>query len=425
MRILSKIQLAVCLFIATAWADYNIQTGTIVDWGTQNVGLGDVNIAAGAIWSIINNAASDFHGNINVGQNGGLYVSAVDPSITLSATLYDSIYGVVNNGVISFNAIKGYSNYIFIIMGNKLLNNGDLFYSASGEGSTVSSIKSTDWTNNGFIQFYQEMKSDSYVYLGMDGKTMLNNGQICFTNQNWYQLTGLLGKGCITAQAQSSFYFINTNLQISEDQIFYLTTGDSSIMAIGSTNDPRTFHVRGFGTTNGVANKIGLSATLSSPTPGKSPFAYNARDGTLTLYVGLYTQIFEIGTGYDYTQFEIVSDTSRGIPQIYLGAVQYNGPPPNPGMPPECKQCKGVPGIPGIDKPPATSYSVQTSEVPTSSASIFTPSSTPVATKTSAGKSSATDKPTATHKPHIKTVTVFVTATVTDTEYVTETDYVK
>ena len=99
MQSLFRAQLVLWLFIATAWAR-NFQGGKTIDWGTQNVGYGDVHIFPGAIWSIINNAASDFHGNIQVDENGGLYVSAVSPSITLSATLYDSIYGYVNNGVV-------------------------------------------------------------------------------------------------------------------------------------------------------------------------------------------------------------------------------------------------------------------------------------------------------------------------------------
>ncbi|CAD1812131.1 Cell wall protein IFF6 [Candida parapsilosis] len=409
MQVLLKAQVLLWLLVATAWGR-DFQGGNTVDWGTQNVGNGDVHIHSGAIWSIINNAASDFHGNIQVDSNAGLYVSSVTPSVALSATLYDSIYGFVNNGVVSFNAIKGAPGYSFWIMGNRFENNGDLFFSASGEGSVASGIKGLDWHNNGLIHIYQKMKSDSYAYLGYHGKTVVNNGQVCFTNQNWYQLSGMLGSGCVTAQGKSSFYFMNTALKISEDEILYLTNGETSIMVVGSINDPQTFHVRGFGTDkNGIANKIGLTATLSSPVSGKSPWSYNARDGILTLYVGLYTQNFEIGTGYDFTKFQIVSDTSRGIPGIYLGAVQYNGPPPNPGVPPECKPCKSIPGIPGIDKPPATSYSIETAPS-TSTKPISTP---PIPPQTSGAPGL------------IKTVTVYATATVTATSTFTTTGTVR
>ncbi|XP_003868632.2 alanine transaminase, partial [Candida orthopsilosis Co 90-125] len=99
MQLLLKAQLAVWLFVATVWAR-ELHGGTTVDWGTQYVGNGDVHIFSGAIWSIINNAASDFHGNIRVDSNAGLYVSSVSPNIALSATLMDMIYGFVNNGVV-------------------------------------------------------------------------------------------------------------------------------------------------------------------------------------------------------------------------------------------------------------------------------------------------------------------------------------
>ncbi|CAD1812777.1 Hyphally regulated cell wall protein N-terminal family protein [Candida parapsilosis] len=417
---LLKAQVLLWLLVATAWGR-DFQGGNTIDWGTQNVGQGDVHIHSGALWSIINNAASDFHGNIQVDSNAGLYVSSVTSNVALSATLYDTIYEFVNNGVVSFNAIKGAPGYAFNIIGNKFENNGDLFYSASGEGSVVSTIKTPDFHNTGSLNFYQSMKSDSYVLLGADAKTFINNGQICFTNQDWHQLAGVLGAGCFTAQGQSSFYLQNTALQISEDQIFYLIGGETSIMAVGSIDNPQTFHVRGFGTTAGEANKIGLTATLSSSVPGRAPFAYNARDGILTLYVGLYTQNFEIGTGYDPTKFQIVSDTSREIPQIYLGAVQYNGPPPNSGIPPECKPCKSVPGIPGIDKPPATSYSVSTTAT---SSTIPMPSATVPSMSTPSSASKATDG-ASTHGL-IKTVTVFetdvveVTSTFTLTSTVTD-----
>ena len=409
---LLKAQVLLWLLVATAWGR-DFQGGDTIDWGTQNVGQGDVHIHSGALWSIINNAASDFHGNIQVDSNAGLYVSSVNPNIALSATLYDLIYEFVNNGVVSFNAIKGAPGYAFNIIGNMFENNGDLFYSASGEGSVVSTIKTPDFHNTGSLNFYQKMKSDSYVLLGADAKTLVNNGQMCFTNINWHQLAGVLGAGCFTAQGQSSFYLQNTALQISEDQIFYLSNGETSILAVGSIDNPQTFHVRNFGTDkNGVANKVGLTATLYNSVGGKSAYAYNARDGILTLYVGLYTQNFEIGTGYDPTKFQIVSDTNREIPQIYLGAVQYNGSPPKPGMPSECKPCKSIPGIPGIDQPPATSYPISTA--PTlSTKPMPTPTVPPMST------------PSNSKHGLIKTVTVFETDVVEVTSTYTLTSFVK
>jgi len=362
MQSLIKVQVVLWLLIATVWGR-DFHNGVTVDWGKQTIPKGNIHVWSNAIWSMINNHNAEFRGNIQVDNDAGLYVSSVTPKVCLHARMPSLKYGIVNNGVISFNAIKGARNYRFKIMGNKFLNNGDFFLAGSGEGSVESYIKSRDWHNNGLLHVYQLMKSKSYTYLGYVRKTMVNNGQICFTNQNWKQHSIMLGKGCVTAQGKSSLYFKKTDLKISEDEIFYLSGGETSIMAVGSKKDPQTFHVRGFGTyDNGVANKIGLTGRLKSPAPGKTPWSYNARDGILTLYHGLYHQNFEIGTGYDFTKFQVVTDTSRGLPSVTLGAVQYNGPPPNAGMPGECKPCKAIPSIPGVSSEPQT-YAIDTSGI--------------------------------------------------------------
>ena len=404
MQLFLQVQVVLWLLVTTAWAR-DFHGGVTVDWGTLNVANGDVHIYPNSIWSIINNHASNFNGNIQVDKDAGLYISSVSPKVSLSVTLSALKWFFINNGVVSFNAIRGASSYIFRIVGNKFENSGDLFFSASGESSSHSYIKSIDWHNNGLIHIYQQMKSDSYTYLGYDGKTMVNNGQICFTNQNWKQRSSMLGSGCVTAQGKASFYFMNTKLKISEGEIFYLSGGETSIMTEGSTNDPQTFHVRGFGTYNGMANKIGLNAKLHSPVAGRAPWEYDARDGILTLHHGSYSQNFEIGTGYDVTKFEIVSDRSRGLPGVTLGAMQYNAPPPNPGMPAECKPCKAIPGIPGIDQPPPT-YTMDTATIaPTEE--IDEPTDEPLPTD----DIDEPEQTTSTKRGLIKTVTVFATAT--------------
>ncbi|KAG5419939.1 hypothetical protein I9W82_001819 [Candida metapsilosis] len=439
MKGLLRVQLAILLLISTAWARV-IYGGLIVDWGTHHLGKSDVRILPKGIWSIINNAASNFYGNVKVERDGGLYISAVSPRVVLHATLMDHFHYFVNNGVVSFNAIRGAPGYLFKIIGNKFENNGDLFFSASGKASVVSGIMSRDWRNNGYIQVYQAMKSHSYTYLGYPGKSIINNGQVCFTNQNFKQRTNILGRGCFTAQGKSSFYFMNTNLKISEDQIFYLADGETSIMADGSIHHPQTFHVRGFGTINGVANKIGLTSGLYHKVHGRPPFTYDARRGILTLYHGLYSQRFEIGTGYDYRRFRIVSDRCWGLPWVASGVIQYNGPLPHPGMPPQCKPCKPIPGIPGIDKPPTTSYPIETgpetsfpgpteepTDEPTDGSTLAPtdePTLSPTDESTSVPENTTTEPITTENPPHIKTVTVVITTTTYSTTYTTETDYV-
>ncbi|CAD1810011.1 Hyphally regulated cell wall protein N-terminal family protein [Candida parapsilosis] len=373
MLVLVKIQVVVLgLLVATVWGK-DFHGGVTIDWNAQDVSFGDVHVFPNSIWSMINNAYANFRGNIQIDKTGGLYISGVAPDIYLSATLKDSIHSFINDGIVSFNALKAAPTYTFWIVGNKFENNGDLFFSASGEGSVVSAIKAEDWHNNGYLHFYQKLKSDSFVQLGKDAKTLVNNGQVCFTNQNWHQLAGVLGTGCFTASGKSSFYLMNNAVPFSENQILYLNNGETSIMAIPSINNPLTYHVRGFGTYDtGISNKIGFTATLYNSVSGKPAWEYDAKYGILTLWTGLYSHHFEIGTGYDPTKFEIVSDKSREIPQVHLGAVQYNGPPPQPGMPPECKPCKPIPGIPGIDPLPSTTSTVESTTMQTSTASKTT-----------------------------------------------------
>ena len=376
MRLFLQFQVVMWLLAATVWGK-DFKGGTIVEWGAQDLSFGDVHVFPNTIWSMINNAASNFRGNIQVDKTGGLYVSTNSSDMQLSATAREfalhPVYSFINDGIVSFNAIKGAPLYAFWIIGKTFKNTGDLFFSASGEGTAISGVKSEDWHNNGNIHFYQTKKSGSFVQLGKDAKTLQNDGQVCFTNQNWHQLAGVLGTGCFTALGKSSFYLMNNAVPFSENQILYLNNGETSIMAIPSINNPLTYHVRGFGTYDtGISNKIGFTATLYNSVSGKPAWEYDAKYGILTLWTGLYSHHFEIGTGYDPTKFEIVSDKSREIPQVHLGAVQYNGPPPQPGMPPECKPCKPIPGIPGIDPLPSTTSTVESTTMQTSTASKTT-----------------------------------------------------
>ncbi|CAL1210712.1 unnamed protein product [Candida parapsilosis] len=322
-----------------------------IDRGSINLGNEDITIRSGAFWSIINNAGTNFNSNINVDEGGIFYVSSVSPQVSLSVTLLGS-YTLINNGVISLNAIAGNPNYNFDLVGTSMINNGDLFLSGSGDNAVTVYMKATDWENYGLIQVYQKKRTNGVVYLGNHGLYTNNYGQICLFNQLWQQTANILGTGCITGAANSSFYLANTNLAISSQQTMYMADGTTSIVAVGSLT-PLTFTVKGFGQVDGVSNKIGLSGTLYSSTSGKNPWDYNADTGILTLYVGDYRQNFKIGKGYDNTKFSVVTDNALGLPAPNLGSVVYNGPVPEPGLPAACKPCKPIPEIPGLD---ATSY---------------------------------------------------------------------
>ena len=446
MRLFLQFQVVMWLLAATVWGK-DFKGGTIVEWGAQDLSFGDVHVFPNTIWSMINNAASNFRGNIQVDKTGGLYVSTNSSDMQLSATAREfalhPVYSFINDGIVSFNAIKGAPLYAFWIIGKTFKNTGDLFFSASGEGTAISGVKSEDWHNNGNIHFYQTKKSGSFVQLGKDAKTLQNDGQVCFTNQNWHQLAGVLGTGCFTALGKSSFYLMNNAVPFSENQILYLDGSESSIMAIPTNFGPLTYHVRGFGTyEDGNANKIGLTATLRQSDAGEPAWEYDVKNGNLTLRVGPYVSSFEIGTGYDPKKFEVVSDTSEEIPQVHLGAVQYNGPPPQTGIPTECKPCKPIPDIPEVAKPaPSSSSTVETtlrtSLSSSSAATETTLETTTSAVETTMSTSSTPVSPTGTPSPsettsvssssksrRIKTVTVMETDIVMFTSTVTITSTV-
>lgn len=289
-----------CLLLSTAWSlDITVDR---IDRGSITITNENINIHSGSFWSIINNAASNFVSNINVESGAALYVSSVSPDISLSTTILLDSYSLTNNGVISINAIDGYASYFFDFMGKDLYNNGDFFLSASGDAAVGVYVKALNWQNTGLIQLYQKKRTSGYIWLGRPGMTANNNGQICFINQLWQQACNVLGTGCITAGANSSLWFANTQYTISSNQTLYLADGTSSIVAYGSFT-PQTFTVRNFGQVNGISNKIGLVATLYNPKSGLNPWNYNSTSGILTLYVGDYIQYFNIGQGYDNSKF--------------------------------------------------------------------------------------------------------------------------
>ncbi|KAI5970594.1 hypothetical protein CANMA_000335 [Candida margitis] len=364
MRAFSRVIFSAWFLLSTVWS-LDI-TKDKIDRGTITINNEDITIRSGAFWSIVNNAITSFISNVNVEPGAALYVSSVSSQISLTATLLGDTYSIVNDGVISLNAITGAAYYFFDIMGKSMINNGDMFLSGSGDTATTVYMKANNWQNYGLIQLYQKKRTSGVVYLGNHGLTANNNGQICFFNQLWLQTANVLGTGCVTATANSSFYFSNTALTISSNQTFYLADGSTSIVALGSVT-PLTFTVKGFGQVDGVSNKIGLAATLYNPKSGQNPWLYNATTEILTLYVGNYVQNFKIGPGYNDTKFSVVTDKAPGLPGPDLGSVMYNGPVPNPGLPVECKPCKSIPAIPGID---ATSYT--TTLTTTSAGSIYT-----------------------------------------------------
>ena len=113
----------------------------------------------------------------------------------------------------------------------------------------------------------------------------------------------------------STIYIANVVLAVSSKQNFYLTDKGSS-MIVQAVSTTQTFNVYGFGD----GNKIGLTLPLVG-TIFNSAFTYDTASGILTLRNTLLEQKFNIGTGYEPSKFQVVTDSGSGTPSTVLGQL--------------------------------------------------------------------------------------------------------
>ena len=68
----------------------------------------------------------------------------------------------------------------------------------------------------------------------------------------------------------------------------------------------------------------------------------------MTLRNTLLEQKFNIGTGYEPSKFQVVTDSGSGTPSTVLGSVAYYGHVPTRTLPKSCQiPCKPIPEAPG------------------------------------------------------------------------------
>ncbi|KAI3403118.2 hypothetical protein KGF56_004007 [Candida oxycetoniae] len=340
--------LALWFFISSILG-LEITTNTI-DRNTISLNVGDITIHSGAYWSIIDNAVAAFVSSITVETNAGLYISSTSPIIGLQVTLLGLSNSIVNNGVISFNALASLLPSTYNLIGSSFKNTGEMYLGGSGIALSEMSITATTWENSGLLVFYQSQRTTSELFLGTALLSITNNGQVCLYNQAYHQSTSIDGTGCWTAQVDSTIYIANAALAVSQDQTFYLADSASSII-VEALSSSHTYKVYGFGQqSDGVSNIIGLTLPLVGGLTTDA-YSYNILTGVLTLRTTLLEQDFDIGYGYDFTKFRIVSDGL--LPNILGNSVEYDGPCPRPGLPSQCIACKELPPIPGANP---TSY---------------------------------------------------------------------
>ncbi|KGU28966.1 hypothetical protein MG7_02317, partial [Candida albicans P34048] len=357
-----------------------------VSRGTINLSIGAITIHSGAYWSIIDNAISALVGTLTVQQDAGFYITGLNPLLGLQVELLGVLNSIKNDGIVSFNGLNSLVGPIYNLVGLSFQNNGEFYLSASGVAPPVFSITAADWHNNGLLVLAQAKRTSALANLGFPTGSIENQGSICLFGTAYQQLTSITGSGCISADKDSTIYIFSSLLPIATTQTLYLADRASSIV-IQPVTLPATYTVRGFG--NG--NKVGISLPLLSvPLLGQPAYSYDPSSGVLTLRglgVGLLSQRFQIGTGYDSSLFEIVTDDGAGLPTTLLGSVRYNGPVPNNAVPASCN-CKYVPPSPGTDES-SSSLSSSTSEQSSSSATSVSASETSDTSSTQESSSSS------------------------------------
>ncbi|EMG49332.1 putative Hyr1-like cell wall protein, partial [Candida maltosa Xu316] len=298
--------------------------------------VGDTTIHPGAYWALLNTASTSIVGDLQVKSNAGFFITSPSQSLDFIVTLSSSHNLINNAGVIAFDGRSTPKATIYNLLGQSFSNSGEFYFASSGAKHSPSSINAKDWTNTGLIVFSQSQRNTGLLTLGSHSKTITNDGQICIDNQIYEQTSSIYGSGCITAVKKSTIYIPHTKLSVQSSHSFYLKDSQASIIIHKDAKPDQPYNVYGFG--NG--NKIGTTFPIS----GHSSYSYDATTGILTLSKLLKSQSFRIGTGYDPSLFDIVTDDTPGIPNSSNGAVTYWGPVPFRTIPGLCNiPCDDVP----------------------------------------------------------------------------------
>ena len=117
---------------------------------------GDTEVQAGAYWSIINNAITNFVGSLKV--DGQLFISSNSNLIALTVTLLGILNSIENNGDISFNSVESLTAPTYNLVGLRFTNNGNMWMGGDGSiGTPVMSVTAANWANNGLMVFYRHL----------------------------------------------------------------------------------------------------------------------------------------------------------------------------------------------------------------------------------------------------------------------------
>ncbi|EMG46143.1 Hyphally-regulated cell wall protein, putative, partial [Candida maltosa Xu316] len=210
-----------------------------IDTGSVAIPSEPIVICSNSYWSIVDVARVEFMNDITVESNAMLFISSTLPTLKLwVVTSYKHTF--LNNGIVALNALSSSETSTFYFDWSTFVNNGEMYFAASGIDSDFLNIESHELTNNGLMVFYNEKKSTSYVIIESWGNPITNDGQICFRKHNFLQSGNIVGNGCLTAIEGGSIY-IRDPVTIFDSNLSYYLADATSIMTVGYFRTAHTF----------------------------------------------------------------------------------------------------------------------------------------------------------------------------------------
>lgn len=296
---------------------------------------GDTLIDKGVWWTLVRPDLETFTSTVNI--SGGLYIFS--DNLTSLKVNTNKCQAFINSGIVFFKVLLTSANYYLKV--GEFENSGDMFLLAETTNSISYRIESEKWVNHvgaTFNMYLDSRIARETVTLGIMGKSISNEGQICLKNFRWNSTSAIVGKGCIDIGINSIFQYNLPRIPMSSDQTFYLSS-PSSTLYVGSTEQYLPYTVAGFG--NG--NVIALSKRIIK-------YSYDDPLGILILQTALYTMKFQIGHGYDPDLFYLMpaADLGPGIGDTKLyAAFSYDGNVPDESTSSSvCKFCQDEPMFP-------------------------------------------------------------------------------
>ena len=181
MKISLKLVIRSLLFVASALAadDLVISQNTIVSTGDTLIRQNFI-VNSGVFYSIDYGMTHNFYNDITI--NGKLYITNKIVRTGMTCDVIGTTANIVNNGWIVLDDTNATSAPTYDWYGGSFENNGMVWFAGIGNtgGSTFAIQPKGSFINTGTIILYQTVRrSGGTSHLGLDGKTITNDGTVC------------------------------------------------------------------------------------------------------------------------------------------------------------------------------------------------------------------------------------------------------